>query len=271
MLLPLARSAWPHLTAQHQPSFRLIPAQAEQPSCVVEALCEPSVSVAVLQRSRPQETQSWPEVVDISSRLLLSVAASDEHEQLDEMLAETFVCASRASRAEMARLIRLFAHVAREAGGATSPETWLNCRLMVTDGARKCPRLHYDKVACRLTVALRGEGTRWLEDGAINRRGLATMLRPELLPRWLQEMLLQPWGWYLYNSLVRVPLTSEQRTPEGDAVFMKGSRWRLGLPRATASGRRNRRALPAMHRSPLERELMHGSGSRRALFTVDFS
>ena len=277
-VLSLVRSKWPQPTVAQQ-SFRLIGGPyAEQSASLIDALSNPAISVVVLQRSRLQQPyESWPEVADISSRVRLSDALSNE-QKLSDMLARAFPCASEASQAEMSSLIRLFAQAAREAGGA-GPETWLHCRLMATSGPGKCPRLHYDKVALRLTVALCGDGTLWLPDAAINRFGLAKMLRPELLPQWLQGMLLQPWGWYLFNLLVRQPLASEQRTSEGDALLMKGSRWRFGLPRsADMSGQRMRRALPAMHRSPLDSELKRrhdDSGTarrvRRVLFTVDFS
>ena len=133
----------------------------------------------------------------------------------------------------------------------------------------------YDAVALRLSCAYHGAGTRHLPEAAVNRAMLGALRRPRSLPDWLQWALLQPWGWTVYNTLVRVPWGAERGVGEGDAILMKGSRWRRGRPRLTSAAN-SHRVGPALHRSPLvvagdagvERTVESG---RRVLFTIDYS
>ncbi|KAL1514821.1 hypothetical protein AB1Y20_003906 [Prymnesium parvum] len=254
------------------PSFRIVPLPRGAPAAsrsnsLVEALQHPSVSVAVLKRDDTGgEHASWTPL-DVSASLPLSQALTARSCPPDGVM-EAFRAAPDHVRSEICELLRLFAMVAREAGGASS-DTLLNCRLVVASEQGRCPRLHYDKVALRLSVALCGEGTRWLAESAINRAGYAALRHHNRLPSWLQQMLLQPRGWMLYNAFLRWPWCAERRTMQSDCLFMKGSGWRYGLRHQPL--RFERRALPALHRSPVGGFYGSDEKSPRVLFTVDFA
>jgi hypothetical protein len=161
---------------------------------------------------------------------------------------------------DMTMLIRLCARIATHFGA--DGRTLVNSRLLVTSDLEGpgCPRLHYDKVALRLSCTYVGEGTRWLPQTALNSAALLRLIRPSTEDAFLKQRLLTDTR--LYNAAVRWPWYAESRTGTGDVLFMKGSAWRR-LPRA----RGVKRALPVMHRSPPDDGQPH---SRRVLFTVDF-
>ena len=260
----------PLLGASSSTSYRVVPAStsvADRIPNLIDALRTPSVSVVVLERERCQlPAAEWPIEADASLCVTLAEAAT-AGAVIDRRFTESFgTFTPPGALEEMRQLATLFAEVARGAGGADA-DTELRCRIQVETGSNgKCTRLHHDRVALRLSVTFCGEGTRWVPaESSINRAGLLAMLRPESLPPWLRDALLEPWGWYVHNSFLRWPWSPERCTLAGQCLWMKGSAWRPGLPRIAGSGRR---ARPALHRSPVGRA--PGVDARRVLFTIDY-
>lgn len=250
------------------PSYRVLSvgSASAAAAAVARSLREQSVSVVVLQRDAVAHSPKWGDVKEVATRMPLSAAAASGA-AMEERLAAVFDFVPDEHRSEMRELLQLFANVAQEAGGA-NPNTQLNCRLEVSHGSKgKCPRFHFDKVSLRLTVSLRGEGTRWLPQSAINRAGLTLIRRKDNLPKWLQRVLLEPYGWRIYNSFICYPWLTEQRTRERECVLMKGSRWPYGRAEHTSL---SRRALPAIHRSPIDQTSAERlNDPPRLLFTID--
>ena len=248
------------------------------------ALSLPDVSVVELARSQATlpAWESWPDATHTDIRVQLSVAdAAAAGPGIDRLLASHFGCAPPAVRGDMLALLQLFAQCAIAEGGAAA-DTTLNGRLVVSNGVRgACSQLHYDSVTLRLSCAYHGAGTRYLPEASVNRAAFIALQRRGTLPGWLQRALVQPWGWIVYNGLVRWPWGEERAVPEGHAILMKGSRWWRGkrrparsspLPFAALGGTR---AGPALHRSPIAQAGDAGVEStlrsgRRVLFTVDY-
>lgn len=271
------------------PSYRVVPLADARAAAT--ALGAPTISVVELERSSAEHGHDWQASVDAwkatekeyeDSRLQISLgSAASSGPDVEELLERHFGFAPEATRHDMLRLLRLFATCAAEQGGAT-PDTPLNVRLLLSNGVRgACSQLHYDNVALRLSCCYLGAGTRHLPEAAVNRAAFIALQRRSRLPVLLQRALIAPWGWSLYNALVRLPWGSERSAPEGGALLMKGSRWRRSPPRAlplpphVAGPARPRRAGPALHRSPLVLAGDEGveatvESGRRALFTVDY-
>ena len=246
MRLPVVPTVpWPSAVP---PSYQVVP--MEDSSQVLGALSQPAVSVVQLTRGA-RSRQLWPQEgsepaaarADTRASLSAGAAAASDDAEVVALLDASFAQAPPSVRGDMRRLLRLFARCAMEEGGATA-DTPLAVRLVVSDGvAGACSQLHTDRVALRLSCSYLGAGTLFLPDASVNRGAYLALQRRESLPSPLQLALRQPWGWAVYNGMVRwPPWASECRTQEGDAILMKGVRWRRGTLR-TAGVRRARPAL----------------------------
>ena len=70
------------------------------------------------------------------------------------------------------------------------------------------------KTASPLPVMFRlRAGTRYLPEASVNRAAFIAPQRRGTPPGWLQRALVQPWGWIVYNGLVRWPWGEERGRP----------------------------------------------------------
>lgn len=193
-----------------EPSFRL-----GQHSDVLSAIREPSVNVAIWQRTIPAAVRKallhWAKQSDFDFEQSFQVG----HYDLGKMLVEIEDAATRAYlEREIPMLLQLLAKVSRSR------------RLLVSFGAVKgdqCRKFHYDYVRVRLVTTLVGPGTEWLSDAAVRRDGLDL-----------------PWE-CVDEANGRIVRSSEdiKRVRAGDVLLMKGARY-PGASEKTA----------AIHRSP---------------------
>ena len=207
MRLPVVPTVpWP--SAAPPPSYQVVP--MEDSSQVLGALSQPAVSVVQLTRGA-RNRQLWPQEgsepaaarADTRASLSAGAAAASDDAEVVAVLEASFAQAPPSVRGDMARLLRLFARCAMEEGGATA-DTPLAVRLVVSDGvAGACSQLHTDRVALRLSCSYLGAGTLFLPDASVNRGAYLALQRRESLPSPLQLALRQPWGWAVYNGMVR--------------------------------------------------------------------
>ena len=165
----------------------------ESPRILTEVFND-GVNMAVWQRRLPVQIEDFAALLVGLGQPLedLRVLDVNEHEtpQLPHVLAEAAELQGYESFvADVRWLVSAFTCLlgARRVG----------LRLRVLQGAM-CPRFHVDNVPVRLLTSYVGPGSEWLEEGAIERRGL---------------------------HLAQAPVDNIKRLQPGDVAVLKGEKW----------------------------------------------
>ncbi|MFJ4158007.1 DUF1826 domain-containing protein [Pseudomonas sp. NPDC089752] len=166
---------------------------ADSPQVLTD-IFQDGVNMAVWQRRLPAQVEDFAALlVGLGEPLEdLRVLDVNEHEtpSLSQLLAEAADLQGYESFvADVRWLVSAFTCLlgARRVG----------LRLRVLQGAM-CPRFHVDNVPLRLLTSYVGPGSEWLEEGAIERRGL---------------------------HLAPAPVDNIRRLQSGDVAVLKGEKW----------------------------------------------